>query len=238
LSSQKSLENKLQKFEVKGIGEIYQGSNRVFLCELVNDEEKILSVYKPLKGEKPLVDFFSGNLYSREKAAYEISKFLDWPNLPPLVIREGPYGIGSFQKYIIHDPKENYFTLFESHKENLLKVIVFDFIILNTDRKAGSIILDENENIWSIDQALTFNPYTRFRTVMFEFSNQLIEEKIIQKVKKLSNELNNKAKIFKDLEKLISYEEMDYLITRCEELIKNKKLPILDPNYNVPYPLI
>ena len=111
MSSLKSLENKLQKFEVKGIGEIYQGSNRVFLCELVNDEEKILSVYKPLKGEKPLVDFFSGNLYSREKAAYEISKFLDWPNLPPLVIREGPYGIGSFQKYIIHDPKENYFTL-------------------------------------------------------------------------------------------------------------------------------
>ena len=238
MSSLKSLENKLQKFEVKGIGEIYQGSNRVFLCELVNDEEKILSVYKPLKGEKPLVDFFSGNLYSREKAAYEISKFLDWPNLPPLVIREGPYGIGSFQKYIIHDQKENYFTLFESHKENLLKVIVFDFIILNTDRKAGSIILDENENIWSIDQALTFNPYTRFRTVMFEFSNQQIEEKIIQKVKQLSNELKNKAKIFKDLEKLISYEEMDYLITRCEELIKNKKLPILDPNYNVPYPLI
>ena len=238
MSSLNSLENKLQKFEVKGIREIYQGSNRVFLCELVNDEEKILSVYKPLKGEKPLVDFFSGNLYSREKAAYEISKFLDWPNLPPLVIREGPYGIGSFQKYIIHDPKENYFTLFESHKENLLKVIVFDFIILNTDRKAGSIILDENENIWSIDQALTFNPYTRFRTVMFEFSNQQIEEKIIQKVKQLSNELKNKAKIFKDLEKLISYEEMDYLITRCEELIKNKKLPILDPNYNVPYPLI
>ena len=238
MSSLKSLENKLQKFEVKGIREIYQGSNRVFLCELVNDEEKILSVYKPLKGEKPLVDFFSGNLYSREKAAYEISKFLDWPNLPPLVIREGPYGIGSFQKYIIHDQKENYFTLFESHKENLLKVIVFDFIILNTDRKAGSIILDENENIWSIDQALTFNPYTRFRTVMFEFSNQQIEEKIIQKVKQLSNELKNKAKIFKDLEKLISYEEMDYLITRCEELIKNKKLPILDPNYNVPYPLI
>ena len=146
MSSLNSLENKLQKFEVKGIREIYQGSNRVFLCELVNDEEKILSVYKPLKGEKPLVDFFSGNLYSREKAAYEISKFLDWPTLPPLVIREGPYGIGSFQKYIIHDQKENYFTLFESHKENLLKVIVFDFIILNTDRKAGSIILDENES--------------------------------------------------------------------------------------------
>ena len=127
--------------------------------------------YKPLRGERPLVDFFTGNLFSREKAAYEISKFFGWPSLPPLIIREGPYGLGSFQLFIKHNPKENYFTLYESHKEDLKKVIIFDFIILNTDRKAGSIILDDSNEIWAIDQALTFNPYTRFRTVMFEFNN-------------------------------------------------------------------
>ena len=238
LSELEFSENKLINYKIKAVNEIYEGSNRVFLCELESEKQTFLSVYKPLRGERPLVDFFTGNLFSREKAAYEISKFFGWPSLPPLIIREGPYGLGSFQLFIKHNPKENYFTLYESHKEDLKKVIIFDFIILNTDRKAGSIILDDSNEIWAIDQALTFNPYTRFRTVMFEFNNSEISVKQIKQIKKLVYEIENKEKIYLILSELISEEEIISLISRCKELIHHKKLPILDPNTNVPYPLI
>ena len=109
---------------------------------------------------------------------------------------------------------------------------------MNTDRKAGSIILDDSNEIWAIDQALTFNPYTRFRTVMFEFNNSEISVKQIKQIKKLVYEIENKEKIYLILSELISEEEIISLISRCKELIHYKKLPILDPNTNVPYPLI
>jgi len=238
--SKKDTEKKLKQFSVKGIKEVFNGSNRVFLCEMVDEssEKKILSIYKPIKGERPLRDFFVGNLCSRELAAYEISKQLGWPNLPPLVNRDGPFGFGSFQMFIDHEPKYNYFNLFDGFQKQLKEVIFFDHIILNTDRKAGSIILDENKQIWAIDQALTFNPYTRIRTVMFEFNNMKIDDFLLSQVEKLLRIFERKEELFKILIELLSQEEIESLIARIKKLLKDRRLPELDPYINVPYPLV
>tara|TARA_B100001029_G_scaffold171275_1_gene167939 strand:- start:1520 stop:2239 length:720 start_codon:yes stop_codon:yes gene_type:complete len=238
--SKKDTEKKLKQFSVKGIKEVFNGSNRVFLCEMVDEssEKKILSIYKPIKGERPLRDFFVGNLCSRELAAYEISKQLGWPNLPPLVNRDGPFGFGSFQMFIDHDPKYNYFNLFDGFQKQLKEVIFFDHIILNTDRKAGSIILDENKQIWAIDQALTFNPYTRIRTVMFEFNKMKIDDFLLSQVEKLLRIFDRKEELFKILIELLSQEEIESLIARIKKLLKDRRLPELDPYINVPYPLV
>ena len=238
--SKKDTEKKLKQFSVKGIKEVFNGSNRVFLCEMVDEssEKKILSIYKPIKGERPLRDFFVGNLCSRELAAYEISKQLGWPNLPPLVNRDGPFGFGSFQMFIDHEPKYNYFNLFDGFQKQLKEVIFFDHIILNTDRKAGSIILDENKQIWAIDQALTFNPYTRIRTVMFEFNKMKIDDFLLSQVEKLLRIFDRKEELFKILIELLSQEEIESLIARIKKLLKDRRLPELDPYINVPYPLV
>ena len=238
--SKKDTEKKLKHFSVKGIKEVFNGSNRVFLCEMVDEssEKKILSIYKPIKGERPLRDFFVGNLCSRELAAYEISKQLGWPNLPPLVNRDGPFGFGSFQMFIDHDPKYNYFNLFDGFQKQLKEVIFFDHIILNTDRKAGSIILDDKKQIWAIDQALTFNPYTRIRTVMFEFNKMKIDDFLLSQVEKLLRIFDRKEELFKILIELLSQEEIESLIARIKKLLKDRRLPELDPYINVPYPLV
>tara|TARA_B100000424_G_scaffold265300_1_gene254751 strand:+ start:1774 stop:2493 length:720 start_codon:yes stop_codon:yes gene_type:complete len=238
--SKKDTEKKLKQFSVKGIKEVFNGSNRVFLCEMVDEisNKKILSIYKPIQGERPLRDFFVGNLCSRELAAYEISKQLGWPNLPPLVNRDGPFGFGSFQMFIDHDPKYNYFNLFDGFQEQLKEVMFFDHIILNTDRKAGSIILDESKQIWAIDQALTFNPYTRIRTVMFEFNKMKIDDFLLSQVEKLLRIFERKEELFKILIELLSQEEIESLIARIKKLLKDRRLPELDPYINVPYPLV
>ena len=238
--SKKDTEKKLKQFSVKGIKEVFNGSNRVFLCEMIDEssEKKFLSIYKPIKGERPLRDFFVGNLCSRELAAYEISKQLGWPNLPPLVNRDGPFGFGSFQMFIDHDPKYNYFNLFDGFQKQLKEVMFFDHIILNTDRKAGSIILDENKQIWAIDQALTFNPYTRIRTVMFEFNKMKIDDFLLSQVEKLLKVFERKEELLKILIELLSQEEIESLIARIKKLLKDRSLPELDPYINVPYPLV
>ena len=237
--SKKKIEEKLRCFSIDSIREVINGSNKVFLCQMSGDNnEKLLSIYKPIKGERPLGDFFTGNLSSRELASYEISKYFEWPNLPPLIIREGPFGFGSFQKFIDHNPKNNYFNLFNEYKKDLSLVIIFDSIILNTDRKAGSIILDNKKNVWAIDQALTFNTHTRLRTVMFEFNKMKIEGKILLQIENFIFELVSKKEIYCILKNLISEEEIKGLIERSKILLKNKRIFELDPYSNIPYPLI
>jgi hypothetical protein len=239
LFDQNQIEKKLVSFDIKNLREVINGSNKVFLCEMSNgNDETIYAIYKPIKGERPLRDFLIGDLPSRELAAYKISKYFGWPNLPPLIIKNGPFGKGSFQLFINHDPNKNYFNLYDEFNVDLSYVMIFDFIILNTDRKAGSVIQDKNNNIWAIDQALTFNPYTRLKTVMFEFNNMNLEEKILSQIEKFFLELNNEKKIFHSLKNLISKQEMESLIERTEKLVIARKIPELDRDYNIPYPLI
>ena len=114
----------------------------------------------------------------------------------------------------------------------------FDHIILNTDRKAGSIILDNNNEIWAIDQALTFNPYTRIRTVMFEFNKMKIQDFLISHIENLLITLEKKEELYNILLDLLSDEEIDSLLERLRKLLRDKRLPELDPHINVPYPLV
>lgn len=70
------------------------------------------AVYKPEAGERPLHDFPPG-LFRRERAAYLLGRHLGWDLVPPTLIREdAPWGIGSLQLFVPHDPLQNYFTLY------------------------------------------------------------------------------------------------------------------------------
>src|SRR5438045_7816138 len=64
-----------------------------------------LAVYKPRRGERPLWDFPRGTLCQREVAAYVLSDALGWALVPPTVLRDGPYGIGSVQLVPASDPE-------------------------------------------------------------------------------------------------------------------------------------
>ena len=61
---------------------------------------EIKAIYNPRRGETPLWDFPEGTLYKREYAAFILSQALGWSLIPPTVIRDGPYGIGSMQWFV------------------------------------------------------------------------------------------------------------------------------------------
>jgi len=64
-------------------------------------------VYKPVAGEKPLWDFPSRTLARRETAAYELSAATGLRVVPPTVLREGPYGLGSVQWWVTGDTEDS-----------------------------------------------------------------------------------------------------------------------------------
>src|SRR4051812_26037524 len=93
-------------------GRMPWSSNNTFLVELCLDGEAGLAVYKPGRGERPLWDF-PPRLYRRELAAYLLSEALGWQFVPETVIRDGPLGEGSVQRFIDADFSEHYFTLLD-----------------------------------------------------------------------------------------------------------------------------
>ena len=75
----------LKNGEITIKGKFVWGSNYTFLAEVSQNGDKILSVYKPSRGERPLWDFPATSLARREAAAYLVSEVLWWELVPPPV---------------------------------------------------------------------------------------------------------------------------------------------------------
>lgn len=226
--------------EVVGIGLHPEGSNYVFVAKLnVGDEQTpLLAIYKPQSGERPLRDFPRGTLYMRECAAYELSAALAWPHIPPTVIRDGPYGIGSMQLFIDADETQNYFTLRDDHIDLFEPIALFDILTNNADRKAGACLSDTRKQIWAIDHGLTFNPYARQRTVMWEFCGEPISDHLVAGLNSIQPQLDPKHRLGRRLAELLADYEVEFLRARIKRLLATPRFPILDPHLNIPWPFV
>ena len=126
----------------------------------------------------PLYDFPADSLAAREVAAYVVSEALGWDLVPPTVIRRrAPFGAGSLQEFIPHDPEDTYFSFDDAVRANACgQVAFFDLIINNADRKGSHILLDRKGNFKLIDHGLCFHTDPKLRTVIWDFSGQPIPE--------------------------------------------------------------
>ncbi|MYK60479.1 MAG: hypothetical protein F4034_00630 [Chloroflexi bacterium] len=237
--SRKEIEERLAKWPINGIGLHPGGSNYVFVVRLAEDDEEIFAIYKPAAGERPLRDFPYGTLHNREWSAYIIADALGWPAVPPTVVRDGPHGIGSVQLFIDADFTKHYFNLRDERLDDYTPVAMFDVLVNNADRKGGACLLDGDDRIWAVDHGLTFNPLARRRTVMFEFNSSPYPDEVL---KAIGNLVPTRAAGGSDLrDKLagvLDEPEIDSLIRRGREMLESRNFPHLDPDWNVPWPMI
>src|ERR1051325_432667 len=129
----------LAKGELDVQGMLPWSSNYTLLATVRCDGLQGLAVYKPRRGERPLWDFPRGTLCQREVAAYVLCAALGWTLVPPTVLRDGPYGIGSVQLYIDADEEAHLFTMQkeQTFDKEIHKLVLFDSLINNADRKSG-----------------------------------------------------------------------------------------------------
>ena len=210
----------------------------------IDESASIYGIYKPQSGERLLRDFPAGTLHNRERAAYLVSRELGWPNIPPTVIRAGPHGEGSVQLFIdtapVPDDREpdNYFTLRNERLEDFRDMAMFDALVHNADRKGGSCIVSDDRKLWAIDHGLTFNQFARRRTVMFEFNGTEYPTNLLNDVEALVDVLESESKLSSELKQLISQPEVEDVVTRAKEMIEFGHYPYLDPDANVPWPMV
>lgn len=210
---------------------IAAGSNYTFLAEVRLDDRCIPVIYKPRDGESPLWDFPRGTLYKREYAAYLLSQILGWDFIPFTLIREGPHGIGTVQRYVEHDPRQNYYTLSEENAAQLRTIACFDLVANSTDRKANHLIVDPNGKLWSIDHGLTFHADTKIRTVIWDFCGEPIPEPLLAQLATLAKQLLNPQDRLEKLLALLRPEEAASLQKRLTWVLTERVYPGLPGQY-------
>jgi uncharacterized repeat protein (TIGR03843 family) len=192
---------------------------------------EILAIYKPAKGERPLWDFPRG-LWKREVAAYELSSCLGWDVVPPTIARhDGPLGPGSLQYCVDAVGDEHYFTLLEEPRQHeaLKRIAAFDLVANNADRKSGHCLLDQDDHIWAIDNALCFHTEPKLRTVIWDFAGDRIEDDLLASLEALG-----RTEVPRTLTSLLDNEEIAALATRAKTVSRLGTYP--EPRGDFPYP--
>ncbi len=223
--------------ELEVLGLLPYASNHTFLARAKNADEELLAVYKPRRGEAPLWDFPEGTLCAREVAAYVVSRALGWPNVPATVLRDGPYGVGSVQRFIPHDPREHYFTLAERFPEEFRRVAAFDMVVNNADRKSGHCLLGEDGQIFLVDHGVCFSDEPKLRTVIWDFIGDPLEEGTRADVRRLAGEIRG-GQVRDELANLLAPVELAALAERADTVAAAVRFPEPGPDRPFPWPPI
>jgi hypothetical protein len=223
--------------ELEVLGLLPNASNHTFLARAKGADEELLAVYKPRRGEAPLWDFPQGTLCAREVAAYVVSRALGWPNVPATVLRDGPYGVGSVQRFIPHDPQEHYFTLAERFPEEFRRVAAFDMVVNNADRKSGHCLLGEDGRIFLVDHGVCFSDEPKLRTVIWDFIGDPLEEGTRADVRRLAGEIRG-GHVRDELANLLASVELAALAERADTIAAAVRFPEPGPDRPFPWPPI
>jgi hypothetical protein len=162
--------------ELRVVGRLVDASNATLLCDIGSEEEPVQVIYKPIAGERALWDFPDGELAKREVAAFLLSKSLDYNIVPETIFRDGPFGLGSVQRWIDVDESIDVVELAQSQDPLIRKMALFDVLINNTDRKFGHILPTHDGSVFGCDHGVSFHSEDKLRTVLWQFAGQPLTE--------------------------------------------------------------
>jgi hypothetical protein len=228
--------------DLEVVGRIVESSNNAMLVTVTRrcpDPEPPMSIhaiYKPIAGERPLVDFPDGTLARREVAAWHVSEAIGWAIVPPTIMRDGPYGEGMVQAFIEPDPAVDVVAMVLADDPRLRRMAVLDAIMNNTDRKGGHILpVDGGRHVYGVDHGVTFSPVPKLRTVLWGWRGQPLDEAELDGVRAIRGGLAGDLGL--ELGRLLSRSEIRATTRRAETLLATGRFPYPSPEWPaVPWP--
>ena len=162
--------------------------------------------------------------------------------VPPTILREAEYGVGSVQAFIPHDPAKHYFNLRASalHAGFLRRLVLFDYVINNADRKSGHCLEDRQRRLWAIDHGICFHAAHKLRTVIWEFVDQPIAAALRRDLDRCEDALQDPSHpATHQLARLLTAAEREALRARVQALQTSGLYPAARRGRrNFPWPLI
>lgn len=247
-------EELLQTAELSVEGAMADASNATLYTTLRVDGERVgAAIYKPVSGERPLWDFPHDTLYLREVATYRLARLAGLDVVPPTVLRDGPFGLGSVQLWVgpgpdqqrpgagvidICAPQEvppgwrivlrarddrSLVVLCHADDPRLAAMAVLDILANNADRKGGHILGREADRIAGVDHGLTFNTEPKLRTVLWGWTGEPVPEPLLAAVDRVLDGLTGSARA--EFAELLAPDELAALVRRCRRLVRSGCFP-------------
>jgi hypothetical protein len=192
-------------------------------------------VYKPIRGERPLIDFPDGSLACRELGAYGVSVASGWDIVPPTVMRDGPLGPGMVQLWVEVDPAVDVVELAQLDLPELRRIAVLDAVLNNADRKGGHLLPLQGGHIQAIDNGLCFSVDPKLRTILWRWRGDRLNEDEIAILRRLRAALA--ADLGAELRDLLSPAEVRATAGRIDALLSGGRFPLPDRNRPaIPWP--
>ena len=193
------------------------------------------AVYKPVAGERPLIDFPDGTLARREVAAYLVSEALGWSIVPPTVFRDGPFGEGMVQQWIAVDDDVDVVAMVVEADPRLRRMAVFDAIVNNTDRKGGHLLPVPGGHVHGVDHGVCFSPVPKLRTVLWSWRGEPFTPDELAGLERVGVALD--GALGTELGALLSRSEVAATRRRVARLLRAGAFPEPDPNWPaIPWP--
>jgi hypothetical protein len=224
------------------VGRIVESSNNAMLVRVTQvcpDPEPpmtIEAIYKPVAGERPLVDFPDGTLAHREVAAWHVSEATGWSIVPPTILRDGPFGEGMIQAFVEPDPEIDVVAMVIGDDPRLRRMAVLDAIMNNTDRKGGHILpVDAARHVYGVDHGVTFSPVPKLRTVLWGWRGQPMDDDELDGIRAVQAALA--GDLGATLRELLARSEVRATTRRVEGLLATGRFPYPSPDWPaVPWP--
>lgn len=203
-------------------GRLVDASNATLFGTIVEGEDEVRVIYKPVAGERPLWDFPDGNLAQREYAAFLISEIGGWSLVPLTILRDGPFGIGMVQQWIDIDESVDLALFYREDNSSLRAMALFDVVVNNTDRKIGHLIPSPDGKLYGCDHGVTFHEEDKLRTVLWQWASMNLSDQEIEQLRTLRESLIREEE---SLTSLISAIEFNALLDRVDRLLAQKIFP-------------
>lgn len=246
------------------LGRHPSASNIVTVAEIRRaDLEPVTVAYKPIAGERPLWDFPDGSLAAREVAASRIDALGGFDLVPETLLRDGPLGPGSVQRWIgratVQAPSPVVVTppdavpegnlvvlagedeggapLVLSHPDlpRLRSMAVLDAVLNNSDRKGGHILV-QGERLWGIDHGVSLHAEPKLRTVLWGWAGDPLAEADRRRLDRLATALHEES-VESELLTLLTADELAALRKRTVELRESGVHPQPSPGWPaIPWP--
>jgi uncharacterized repeat protein (TIGR03843 family) len=202
--------------------------------------DDLLAVWKPTRGERPLFDFPIGTLTRREVAAYLVSEAMGWRIVPPTVLRAGPHGEGMLQQWIDVDPDADVVEMVNDDDPRLRRLVTFDAVVNNTDRKAGHLLPLPDGHLHAVDHGVTFSVVPKLRTVLWAWEGEPFDEDELAGLASARDALGTTEEpgsLGIALADLLSAVEIEATRARVADLLRTGRFPSPNPEWPaIPWP--
>jgi uncharacterized repeat protein (TIGR03843 family) len=226
---------RLAEGQLELVGRLVNASNASFVADLLSADQRLRVVYKPTRGERPLDDFPYGTLAARERAAYLLSEATGWQIVPPTVMRDGPLGHGMVQLWVDVDDEIDVVGLINAADPRLRRIVLFDALANNADRKAGHLLAHPSGLVQGVDHGICFAVAPKLRTVLWAWRGQPLEPAELSVVADVRHALD--AGLGGALAELLSAAEVNATRRRADALLAERRFPQPDPRRPaIPWP--